>query len=173
MKARSLFRRIICVALGAALAGSVVTGCKKGDDMFPSIVTESSESSASEVTDETGSTVSDSDIQHIRVALPYSDQTIQYLASMLYCKNNGIWDSAENGLTVDTGYLASVASNYVITNTGCGSTGAELESIKKKQKKKNNNNCGKKNSQEDADIKELEKLEKIEKQEGKSKLGDN
>ena len=130
MKARSLFRRIICVALGAALAGSVVTGCKKGDDMFPSIVTESSESSASEVTDETGSTVSDSDIQHIRVALPYSDQTIQYLASMLYCKNNGIWDSAENGLTVDTGYLASVASNYVITNTGCGSTGAELESIK-------------------------------------------
>ena len=92
MKARSLFRRIICVALGAALAGSVVTGCKKGDDMFPSIVTESSESSASEVTDETGSTVSDSDIQHIRVALPYSDQTIQYLASMLYCKNNGITD---------------------------------------------------------------------------------
>jgi hypothetical protein len=64
------------------------------------------------------------------VALPYSDLTVQCLASMLYCKNNGIWDSTETGLTVDTDYLSSIASNYVVTNVGCGSTGVNIDHIR-------------------------------------------
>ena len=50
--------------------------------------------------------------------------------ALFYCKNNGIWDSVETGLTVDTDYLMSLATNYVITNTGCGNTGSSLAQIK-------------------------------------------
>lgn len=130
MKAFNLGKRITSVLLCATLAGGLFAGCKKGDDMFPSIVSPNEQNGESESITETVDPATESEIRRLKVALPYSDLTIQCLASMLYCKNNGKWDSSESGLTIDTDYLSSVATNYVVSNTGCGMTGAGLETIK-------------------------------------------
>ncbi len=130
MKAGSFLKKALSLMLCASLAGALFTGCKKGDDLFPSIPAESGEPEATEPSESSTDPAADDEICQLRVALPYSDQTIQCLAAMLYCKNNGIWDSSETGLTVDTNYLTTVASNYVVTNTGCGSTGVNLELVK-------------------------------------------
>lgn len=130
MKVISLGRKIASVILCASMAGAVFTGCKKSDDLFPVISSPSGQADTTETSDEPSDPSSDSDICQLNVALPYSDLTIQCLAAMLYCKNNGLWDSSDTGLTVDTDYLSSVATNYVVTNIGCGSTGAALDTVR-------------------------------------------
>ena len=113
MKALGTGRKITSLLLCASLAGVMFTGCKKGDDMFPSIIPAEGREDISEVTEETSETEPLSDIEQLTVALPYSDLTVQCLASMYYSKNNGLWDSSDTGLTVDTDYLSSMATNYV------------------------------------------------------------
>ncbi len=130
MKALSLGRKITSLLLCVSMAGALFTGCKKGDDMFPSIEAPSVETEPEESTENTGDQLSGGDIRELKVALPYSDLTIQCLAAMLYCKNNGLWDSTDDGSTIDTAFLSSVATNYVVTNIGCGSTGATLDVVK-------------------------------------------
>ncbi len=130
MKAFVQCRKILSLLLCLSMAGALFTGCKKGDDMFPSIEDPNVQEDPSESTDETSDPLSGGDIRQLRVALPYSDLTIQCLAAMLYCKNNGLWDSTDDGLTIDTAFLSSVATNYVVTNIGCSSTGANLEVVK-------------------------------------------
>ena len=130
MKALCFGRKITSLLLCASLACALFTGCKKGDDMFPEIASPSVQTDPSETTDETSDPSDVSDICQLNVALPYSDLTIQCLSAMLYCKNNGLWDSSDTGLTIDTDYLSTVATNYVITNKGCGSTGATLAAVK-------------------------------------------
>ena len=130
MIARSFVKKALSLILCTSLAGALFTGCKNGDDLFPSIPPENGETESTEPSESSSDPVTNEEIRQLHVALPYSDQTIQCLAAMLYCKNNGIWDSSETGLTVDTGYLTSVASNYVVTNYGCGITGVNLELLK-------------------------------------------
>ena len=130
MSALSQWKRIASILLCASLTGMLFSGCKKGDDTFPSIDYEVDPSGQSEETGETSEQSTGSEIRELTVALPYSDQTIRCLASMLYCKNNGMWDSSESGLTVDIDYLSNVATNYVIANEGCESTGASLETVR-------------------------------------------
>ena len=130
MNARSLGRKIAGLILCTSLTCSLFTGCKKGDDMFPEIDLPEGRPEVTEETNVTADPSSDSDIRELNVALPYSDLTIQCLAAMYYCKNNGLWDSSDTGLSIDTDYLSSVATNYVVTNIGCGSTGANLDSVR-------------------------------------------
>ncbi len=130
MKAISHWKRFTGLLLCASMTGMLFSGCKKGDDTFPSIDYEVNQSGQSEESNETSEQSSGSEIRELTVALPYSDQTIRCLSSMLYCKNNGLWDSSETGLTIDIDYLSSVATNYVIANEGCESTGASLETVK-------------------------------------------
>ena len=130
MKTLDLGRRAVSVLLCAALSGALLTGCKKGDDMFPSISSQTDPSEVSEETEEPSEETTGGDIRQLKVALPYSDLTVQCLASMFYCKNNGTWDSNESGLTIDTDYLSNVATNYVVINMGCVSTGASLDNVK-------------------------------------------
>ena len=130
MSALSQWKRIASILLCASMTGMIFSGCKKGDDTFPSIDYEVNQSGQSEESNETSEQSSGSEIRELTVALPYSDQTIRCLASMLYCKNNGLWDSSETGLTIDIDYLSSVATNYVIANEGCESTGASLETVR-------------------------------------------
>ena len=130
MKALKIFKKAVSVIMCLSLSGALFTGCKKSDDLFPSIISESEDSEPSDEPDQTSGTDEGNEICQLEVALPYSDLTIQYLAAMLYCKNNGLWDSSETGLTISTDYLSSVASNYVITNIGCGSTGVNLDTVK-------------------------------------------
>lgn len=130
MKIRDLGKITASFVLSASLTCSLFTGCKKGDDLFPSIVPPAEQTGVSEETDVTEDVSSESDIRMLNVALPYSDLTVQCLASMLYCKNNGLWDSSDSGMTIDTDYLSSVATNYVVSNIGCGSTGATLDMVR-------------------------------------------
>ena len=130
MKATSHWKKITSILLCASLTGALFSGCKKGDDTFPSIDYEVVPSGQSEVSEETHASSPGNEVRELTVALPYSDETIRCLASMFYCKNNGIWDSTETGLTVDIDYLSSVATNYVIANEGCESTGASLETVR-------------------------------------------
>ncbi len=130
MKALNFFKKAVSMVLCLSLTGALFTGCKKGDDMFPTIVSGNEQSEAPEATSKPSDTDSANEICQLEVALPYSDLTIQCLAAMLYCKNNGLWDSSETGLTVSTEALSTVASNYVITNVGCGSTGVNLGTVK-------------------------------------------
>ena len=130
MKALSLGKRITAVLLCASLAGGLFTGCKKGDDMFPSIEYANGGEGASEEPEETAVESDISDIQQLTVALPYSDLTVQCLAAMYYSKNRGLWDSSETGLTIDTDYLSSIATNSVVYNIGCGSTGVSMDTVR-------------------------------------------
>ena len=130
MKALKILRKAVSLVLCLSLSGALFTGCKKSDDLFPTIVSENEETDTTKETEQTSDIEAGDEIRQLEVALPYSDLTIQYLAAMLYCKNNGLWDSSETGLTIGTDYLSSVASNYVITNVGCGSTGVNLDTIK-------------------------------------------
>ena len=127
---RHLGKKTTSLLLCAALACLLFSGCKKGDDMFPSIASPSDQTGHAKGPDETEEESVESDICQLSVALPYSDQTIQCLAAMHYCKMNGLWDSSDTGLTIDTDFLSSVATNYVITNIGCGSTGATLDTVR-------------------------------------------
>ena len=130
MKALSLGKKITAVLLCASLAGGLFTGCKKGDDMFPSIEYANGGEGASEEPEETAVESDISDIQQLTVALPYSDLTVQCLAAMYYSKNRGLWDSSETGLTIDTDYLSSIATNSVVYNIGCGSTGVSMDAVR-------------------------------------------
>ena len=130
MKAFKIVKKAASLVLCLSLTGALFTGCKKGDDMFPTIISGNEQSDASDATSKPSNADSGNEIRQLEVALPYSDLTIQCLAAMLYCKNNGLWDSSETGLTISTDELSSVASNYVINNIGCGSTGVNLGTVK-------------------------------------------
>ena len=130
MNVRCSLRKIASLVLCVSMAGALFTGCKKGDDMFPSIESPSVQTTPEESTDNTDDPFEAGDIMQLKVALPYSDITVQCLAAMFYCKNNGLWDSTDDGSTIDTAFLSSVATNYVVTNIGCGSTGATLDAVK-------------------------------------------
>ena len=130
MKTLGFGKKITSLVLCVSMAGALFTGCKKGDDLFPSIEAPNIETESEESTENTDDQFVGGDIRELKVALPYSDLTIQCLAAMLYCKNNGLWDSTDDGSTIDTAFLSSVATNYVVTNIGCGSTGATLDVVK-------------------------------------------
>ena len=76
MKAGSFIKKALSLILCASLAGALFTGCKKGDDLFPSIPAESGEPDATEPSESSTDPAADDEICQLRVALPYSDQTI-------------------------------------------------------------------------------------------------
>lgn len=129
MKVLSLGYKALSLILCVSFAGALFTSCKKGDDRFPPIVTQEEQEETVESSDASIKPDSGKDIRQLQVALPYSDLTIQCLSAMFYCKNNGLWESSETGLTIDTDALSSVATNYVVTNIECSSTGAGLEQV--------------------------------------------
>jgi hypothetical protein len=68
-------------------------------------------------------------IRNLKVALPYSDDTVRCLSAMFYYKNNGIWDSSVSGSDVNIQTLMSASTNYVIQNIGVTNDGASLENL--------------------------------------------
>ena len=94
MKFRSSVRKIASLLLCVSMTGALFTGCKKGDDMFPSIESPSVETTPEESTDDTDDQFDAGNIMQLKVALPYSDITVQCLAAMFYCKNNGLCGNA-------------------------------------------------------------------------------
>ena len=119
----------IC-ATSLALCMTLLLGaCRRESETFPSLKEEPSatKQTVTETSDETKSNTEG--IKSLKVALPYSDETIRCLAAMFYSKNNGTWDSSVSGLDVNIEALSATATNYVIRNTGVTNDGASLENL--------------------------------------------
>lgn len=119
----------ICAAV-LTLAMSLSLGaCRNESDTFPNLkdASESVEQSESETTSSTGST--NDGIKTLKVALPYSEETVRCLSAMFYSKNNGTWDTSVTGADVDIKRLGSSATNYVIQNVGVTGDGASVENL--------------------------------------------
>ena len=62
MKAGSFLKKALSLILCASLAGALFTGCKKGDDLFPSIPAESGEPEATEPSESSTDPAADDEI---------------------------------------------------------------------------------------------------------------
>lgn len=121
----------IC-ATSLALCMTLLLGaCRSESDVFPSLKEPVSTTTKQSETESTVKEKSGSDgIRSLKVALPYSDETIRCLSAMFYSKNNGTWDSSVSGADVNIESLTATATNYVIKNTGVTNDGASLENLK-------------------------------------------
>ncbi|MBR3465449.1 MAG: hypothetical protein IKH23_10295 [Clostridiales bacterium] len=119
----------IC-ATSLALCMTLLLGaCRRESETFPSLNEEPSATKQTVTETSAENKNSSEGIRTLKVALPYSDQTIRCLAAMFYSKNNGTWDSSVSGLDVNIDSLTATATNYVIRNTGVTSDGASLENL--------------------------------------------
>lgn len=119
----------ICATSLALCITLLLGACRRESETFPSLKEEPSatKQTVTETSDETKSNTEG--IKSLKVALPYSDETIRCLAAMFYSKNNGTWDSSVSGLDVNIEALSATATNYVIRNTGVTNDGASLENL--------------------------------------------
>lgn len=104
--------------------------CRRESDVFPSLneVTSSTKQVETEPSSKEKNTTDG--IRSLKVALPYSDETIRCLSAMFYSKNNGTWDNTVSGADVNIEALSATATNYVIKNTGVSNDGASLDNLK-------------------------------------------
>ena len=56
-------------------------------------------------------------LYNLKVALPYQDSTVRYLAAMYYAKKNKRWDNNVNGTNVDLDTLSSMNTDFVVTSS--------------------------------------------------------
>ena len=122
------FKKICATSLALCMT-LLFSACRRESEVFPSL--EEVPSSTKQTESETSvNDMSGSDgIRSLKVALPYSDETIRCLSAMFYSKNNGTWDSSVSGADVNIDLLTSTATNYVIQNTGVTNDGASLENL--------------------------------------------
>ena len=73
MIARSFVKKALSLILCTSLAGALFTGCKNGDDLFPSIPPENGETESTEPSESSSDPVTNEEIRQLHVALPYSD----------------------------------------------------------------------------------------------------
>ena len=119
----------ICATTLALCMTMLLGACRRESETFPTLNEEPSATKQT-VTETSDDNRSSSDgIKSLKVALPYSDETIRCLAAMFYSKNNGTWDSSVSGLDVNIEALSATATNYVIRNTGVTNDGASLENL--------------------------------------------
>ena len=117
-------------ALALTLCMSLVLGaCRNEADTFPVIRDASNTSQPSESETTAGTKPNTDGIKTLKVALPYSEETVRCLSAMFYAKNNGTWDTSVTGGDVDIRGLSSAATNYVIQNVGVTSDGANIENL--------------------------------------------
>ena len=122
------FNRSISIVLVFALILSLFAGCRKSGDDYPSVVfPENSESDKSASTDETTDST-DIDITSITIASPYSDQTIQRLAKLYYCKEHDLMGE-NTGETIDINYLDGIDADFIVNSILTSGEGATTETI--------------------------------------------
>ena len=119
----------ICATAMALCMTLLLGACSRESEVFPSLKEVPSTTKQTEAeTSSKDKNVTDG-IRSLNVSLPYSDQTIRCLSAMFYSKNNGTWDGAASGATVNLESLAATATNYVIRNRGVNNDGASLENL--------------------------------------------
>lgn len=119
----------ICAAALALCMAMLMGSCRRESDIFPEMNSAPENSGIAESGAETKGRSSSDGIKSLKVALPYSDETIRCLAAMFYSKNNGTWDTSVTGSDVDIKMLFSASTNYVIQNIGVTGDGASLENL--------------------------------------------
>ena len=102
--------------------------CRSESEVFPQLkeVPSSTRQTESETTAKNKNT---DGIRTLKVALPYSDNTIRCLSAMFYSKNSGTWDKSVTGADVNIPTLLSASTNYVIKNVSVTNDGASLENL--------------------------------------------
>ena len=119
-KKTALTAAVLCLCFLAA-------GCSRKDDVFPELPGEPEPYIPESQVDETE--VETKAVKTLSVALPYSDETVKYLSAMFYMKRTGTWDGTKTGADIDLAELGGVSTDFVITNAGVPSKGADLASI--------------------------------------------
>jgi len=104
--------------------------CRRESDVFPSLNEVPSSTKQVETEPSFKEKNTTDGIRSLKVALPYSDETIRCLSAMFYSKNNGTWDNTVSGADVNIEALSATATNYVIKNTGVSNDGAGLDNLK-------------------------------------------
>ena len=121
-------KRICATALIMCLA-MFFCSCRSESEVFPSLNEAPTGTKPTETETSAGDKTASTGIKTLKVALPYSDETVRCLAAMFYSKNNGTWDNSVSGADVNTASLAATATNYVIQNVGVTNDGASLENL--------------------------------------------
>ena len=120
--------RGISLVLVMAFALSLFTGCRKSGEDYPSVVfPENSDPENTSSTDES-SDPSDIDITSITIASPYSDQTIQRLAKLYYCKQHDLMGE-NTGDSIDINYLDGIDADFIVSSILTSGEGASSETI--------------------------------------------
>ena len=123
-----MYLKKTCAAALALCLTLLLGSCRRESDVFPQLdeVPGSTKQTESETTAKNKGT---DGIRNLKVALPYSDDTVRCLSAMFYYKNNGSWDSSVSGSDVNIQTLMSASTNYVIQNIGVTNDGASLENL--------------------------------------------
>ena len=120
----------ICAASLALCMTLLLGACSRESVVFPSLNEVPSNTKQAETEPSSRDKTDTDGIRSLKVALPYSDETVRCLSAMFYSKNNGTWDSTVSGADVNIEALSATATNYVIKNTGVTNDGASLENLK-------------------------------------------
>ena len=124
-----MFVRKIGAALLALCMSLSLSACRNEADTFPVIGEATSSTSQRGPETSAGTKPGNDGIKTLKVALPYSEETVKCLSAMFYAKNHGTWDTSVTGGDVDIRSLATAATNYVIQNIGVTNDGASLENL--------------------------------------------
>lgn len=123
-----MYLKKTCAAALALCLSLLLGSCRRESDVFPQL-DEVPGSTKQTESDTTAKNKGTDGIRNLKVALPYSDDTVRCLSAMFYYKNNGIWDSSVSGSDVNIQTLMSASTNYVIQNIGVTNDGASLENL--------------------------------------------
>lgn len=106
----------------------VCSACRQTGEEFPDV--SYPESTSPEATSEPSAAPDDNgdEVVQIIVASPYNDSTIQYLAKLYYCKQNGLMGD-NTGSTVALDYLDGIDTDFVITSLLTSNEGASVDNI--------------------------------------------
>lgn len=120
------FKTYICTAVVLAIAISTVS-CSSKTSEFPSLPSPvASETSEIIITE---SESADPVYYELTVALPYDEQTVNYLFKLFYAKNNGYWNESDTGLSVSLEYLDSLKTASSITALYVPEDGVSVDTI--------------------------------------------
>lgn len=108
---RSIFKKLSVSLLLVSLVLTVF-GCSSKDSEFPSI--EPPITSVSNSIVEETETDSVTENYKLTVALPYSEETVNYLFKLYYAKLNGMLSDDETGSSISLDFLDSISTPYSI-----------------------------------------------------------
>ncbi|MBO4635839.1 MAG: extracellular solute-binding protein [Clostridiales bacterium] len=122
-------RKIIVFGLILSLGISgLLCSCTPAEDVFPSLSYPETDTSETSFSDETAS-LNPSDLIELKLALPYSDTTVNRLVKYYYGVNNGLISPGTNALMLDLDFLDSIDIPWIVENIPISGDGADADSF--------------------------------------------